>query len=201
MRKWHRWISTAAMVLLAWVALTGVLLAIDSMYPPAGLGGAPAAAPTGQTPADGNAITATQTMDMAAVELWMTSAAQAVLTAEAPQSIEIQLHMQDNQPRAQVAVKGSDTRTITVNVQTGTVLSSIATAAESLPWYQDTASRLRLHDLLQDLHRGTIIGLPGQILDILTGLSFAFLTISGAVMYFQLYLRRRKSGNRQWFWK
>ncbi len=195
MRKWHRWISTAAMVLLAWVAVTGVLLAIDSIYPPAGLGGTP------ETPATTPAAGAVQTLDVASLEQWMTTAiSKSVPAGSTPASVDIQLRMQDDQPVATVSM-GNAAGAVTVNVTTGTVTPVPLATPDAKPWYQDMQTRVRLHDVLQDLHRGTFIGVSGQVLDLLTGLSFAFLAISGAVMYFQLYLRRRKAGNKQWFWK
>jgi len=67
-------------------------------------------------------------------------------------------------------------------------------------WWNDMAMRLPLHNLLQDLHRGTIIGLPGHLLGLLAGISLSFLSITGIVMYFQLLQRRRKNGHHQFFW-
>jgi len=40
-RKWHRWISSVCMLLLAWVSTTGALLAFDELSPPPGLGAPP----------------------------------------------------------------------------------------------------------------------------------------------------------------
>jgi hypothetical protein len=204
MRKLHRWISTTAMMLLTWVACTGVLLAIDSMYPPAGLSDAVSVAQVAAsvaTAANTGAVAAP--LDPAAVDQWLTNALQtAISSGTKPESIDVQLSMQDGQPIAQVAITGDDARTTIVNTATGTVIKT-STPSDNrvqVAWYDDAATRVRLHDLLQDLHRGTIIGFSGQLLDILTGMSFAFLTISGAVMYFQLYLRRRQNGKQQLFW-
>jgi hypothetical protein len=38
-------------------------------------------------------------------------------------------------------------------------------------------------------------------MDLLTGLAILFLTVSGIVMYLQLYRLRSKRGQRQLFWK
>jgi uncharacterized iron-regulated membrane protein len=37
MRNLHRWISTVCMLFLAWVSITGTLLALDELFPPSGL--------------------------------------------------------------------------------------------------------------------------------------------------------------------
>jgi uncharacterized iron-regulated membrane protein len=121
MRKYHRWISTVCMLFLAWVSLTGGLLALDELSPPPGLGGAGAGAVT--------------------------------------------------------APAANDT------------------------FLTNTAVRLRLHNLLKELHTGSIIGLSGQWLDLLTGLCFIVLTITGIVMYFSLLKQRRRIGRRGLFWK
>jgi uncharacterized iron-regulated membrane protein len=121
MRKYHRWISTVCMLFLAWVSLTGGLLALDELNPPPGLGdGRPGAAPP-------------------------------------------------------------------------------ALATQS--FLSNTTVRLHLHNLLKELHTGSIIGLSGQWLDLLTGFSFIVLSITGIVMYFSLLKQRRKLGRRGLFWK
>lgn len=120
MRKYHRWISTVCMLFLAWVSLTGGLLALDELNPPPGLGGPPSSA-------------------------------------------------------APIAAPG------------GAFLAN-------------TALRLRLHNLLKQLHTGSIIGLSGQWLDLLTGFAFIVLAVTGIVMYLSLLTQRRKLGRRGLFW-
>jgi uncharacterized iron-regulated membrane protein len=58
-----------------------------------------------------------------------------------------------------------------------------------------------VHEVAKRLHRGDYFGLTGRWMDLLTGLAILFLTISGMVMYLQLYRVRRKRGQRQLFWK
>lgn len=119
MRRFHRWISTVCMIFLAWVSITGTLLALDEANPPAGMGGTPpppAAAPQASVPPSG------------------------------------------------------------------------------LPL------RLRLHNLLKELHTGSIIGLSGRTVDVLTGTSFVVLSVTGTIMYFQLLGARRRIGRTALFW-
>jgi uncharacterized iron-regulated membrane protein len=120
MRKYHRWISTVSMLFLAWVSLTGGLLALDELNPPPGLG----APPTSAVP--------------------LTSTGDSFLT--------------------------------------------------------NTPLRLKLHNLLKELHTGSIIGLSGQWLDLLTGFVFIVLAVTGIVMYLSLLAQRRKLGRRGLFW-
>jgi len=79
--------------------------------------------------------------------------------------------------------------------------ASVASApAPGSSFLANTALRLRLHNLLKELHTGSIIGLSGQWLDLLTGLSFIVLAVTGIVMYFNLLAQRRKLGRRGLFW-
>lgn len=84
-------------------------------------------------------------------------------------------------------------------------LGGSAPAALSAPerggsFLTDTALRLRVHNLLKELHTGSIIGLSGQWLDLLTGFAFIVLAVTGIVMYFNLLAQRRKLGRRGLFW-
>ena len=68
-------------------------------------------------------------------------------------------------------------------------------------WLNDIPARLRVHNFLQDLHRGSIIGIPGQVIDVLSGFCFIFLGVSGAIMYLQVLMRRRRLGKKALFWR
>lgn len=69
-------------------------------------------------------------------------------------------------------------------------------------WWNDGAPGIRLHNLLQELHRGMILfGVPGHVILFLTGISLAFLSISGLQMYLKMLGRQRKAGRRGLFWK
>jgi len=74
------------------------------------------------------------------------------------------------------------------------------TRGDPAMWWNDISLRLPLHNLLQDLHRGSIIGLPGHLLGFLAGVSLTFLSVTGIVMYVQLLKRRRSNGHSQLFW-
>jgi hypothetical protein len=162
MRKFHRWISTAAMVLLLYVSVTGLLLALDGVTvpdfgPPGGSGPA--------TP-----------MQSADIERWVSDAAnKAIRDYEGTISAIVQLRAPNGAPAAAVYFNG-------------------ATQTPHAAW------RVRMHDLLQHLHRGSILGIPGQVMDVLTGLSLAVLSITGIVMYVQMLRRRRGQGRSDLFW-
>lgn len=59
----------------------------------------------------------------------------------------------------------------------------------------------QLHETVKRIHRGDILGLPGRLLDVAAGISLAFLSTSGLLMYLDLLRRRRKAGRKGLFWR
>jgi uncharacterized iron-regulated membrane protein len=114
MRRLHRWVSTACVLFLAWIALTGAMISIDTSFPPPGMGGA--------------AANATPLLGMS------------------------------------------------------------------------NATRVVLHNLLKELHSGSIIGLSGRALSLLSGFSLIFLSVTGIIMYFDMKGARSKLGRHDLFW-
>lgn len=57
-----------------------------------------------------------------------------------------------------------------------------------------------LHKFLIDLHGGFLFGPAGQIISFLMGLILILFGVSGLVIYFDMFTRRRKLGKGGWFW-
>jgi uncharacterized iron-regulated membrane protein len=57
------------------------------------------------------------------------------------------------------------------------------------------------NEFLQDVHSGAVFGAAGRWLDLLTGIAFIALSITGPVMYFQMLRSRGKSGRARAFWR
>ena len=53
---------------------------------------------------------------------------------------------------------------------------------------------------MKQLHRGDYFGIPGRMPDLFAGLSMIYLSISGLVMYVDLWRRRRNAGRRGMLW-
>jgi hypothetical protein len=58
-----------------------------------------------------------------------------------------------------------------------------------------------VHEWVKHFHSGYLFGLPARFLDLLAGLSLIFLSVSGIMIYVEMYGRRAKSGRRSLFWK
>ena len=57
------------------------------------------------------------------------------------------------------------------------------------------------HETFKKIHRGDYFGLTGRWMDLLSGISLLFLTVSGLVMYGRLLKGRWNLGRRSLFWK
>ncbi len=189
MRRLHRWVSTFSMVFLGWVGVTGVLLAIDSMSPPGPLEERP------------EQVEAPESMRAhAALRMFQTTLSDAMANAPSEVvSVDMRLQRRDGRTVVRIAV-ASDGSARYYDVETGSLVAEFR-PSPTMIWLNDVPSRLRIHNLLQDLHRGSIIGIPGQIIDVLTGFCFIFMGVSGTTMYVQLLMRRRRIGRKSLFWR
>lgn len=55
-------------------------------------------------------------------------------------------------------------------------------------------------ETFKKIHRGDAFGLPGMVISLLSGVALLYLTVSGFVMYLDLWRRRRKAGKHGLFW-
>jgi hypothetical protein len=177
-RKYHRWFSTAAMVFLLYVSVTGVLLAIDGVTAP-DMGPPP---PTLAAATEVGRATEASPAPMTAgdIQRWAAAAVHAAMVkrpAGAIQNLDLRLRAVAGAPKATVVIGG---------------------AVAFSPY---VVMRFKLHDLLQDLHRGSIVGIPGQFIDVLTGVSLTVLSITGITMYLQMLASRRRDGRPALFWR
>lgn len=58
-----------------------------------------------------------------------------------------------------------------------------------------------LHNTLQNIHAGYFMGTGGRILSILMAVGLLVLSITGIVMYLQMYKMRKKVNRHGWIWK
>lgn len=59
----------------------------------------------------------------------------------------------------------------------------------------------KLVGLLHHLHSGEWFGPVGVVISLLSGFAMIFFSFSGLWLYFQMYVRRRKLGKPEAFWK
>jgi uncharacterized iron-regulated membrane protein len=58
----------------------------------------------------------------------------------------------------------------------------------------------QIDQIAKQIHRGDIIGLSGRWMDLLSGLALLYLCVSGAVIYLDLWNKRRAKGRGAFFW-
>lgn len=188
-RTLHRWQALCAAAFILVVALSGEFLAIDSLWlglyiahhgPPPGDRMLPTSVPTAELPS----------------MLRTTLASYESETPSLPLKV-VRLRTYGGMPQGVViAGQGDDTQQMVFNAVTG------RRVGETEPGYPSTGFMLgwEAHQIGKAIHRGSIIGLTGRWMDLFAGLSIVFLSASGAVMYVELWSRRRRAGRRALVW-
>ena len=89
-----------------------------------------------------------------------------------------------------------DTHQLVFNTSTG------SWASQTEPGYPPTGFPFgwRAHQIAKNIHRGGIFGMTGRMMDLFAGLCMFYLSMSGIVMYCDLWTRRCKSGRSGLFW-
>lgn len=172
MRQIHRWISLVAALFLLIVATTGVILQVQR------LAGEDEdhdrEVPTAlAVPADAYGPMLAETLKVA--------------RGRAPNRpiASVELQMAGDEPKGVVTFPGDPGRQITVDPRDGKVLKDEEHEAESL---------------ILRIHSGEILGEPGVALGVFWGSALVVLSITGFIVYLQLYRRRRKAGKGRLFW-
>jgi uncharacterized iron-regulated membrane protein len=99
-------------------------------------------------------------------------------------------------PQGVVITSGPEATQLVFNAATG------QPASEAEPGYPQTGMPFgwRVGQIVKQIHRGDLIGLPGRVVAVLAGASLLYLAVSGVVVYLDLWRRRRKMGRPGLFW-
>ena len=189
-RAIHRWASTAGMLFIAYVAITGSIIAVIELTNPAsfGAGGGQAALRTAEQRASDAPIPAEITGALAETAL---RGARAALPDATLTGARIRIYERDGQTLADVTLgTGYGADQVTVDAVTG---ARVRGAAEA-------QALTRFNGFLQELHSGAIAGLPGKFLVLLTGLALLVLCLTGGWIYIDMWRRRAGQGRKSPFW-
>lgn len=202
MRRLHRWVSIIAAVFVLYVATTGLMMAFDSVWTTAymashglmlpGAGGGPPPALVKMFANDGTVADA----DLSTM-LSTTLASTHKADSNTPSPRVIRLRNYGGMAQGVVVTGDEVAEQLVFNASTG------KPAGLYEPGYPRTPMPLQwgVHETWKRLHRGDFFGMAGRWMDLLSGAAILFLTISGIVMYLQLYRGRVQRGRRSPFWK
>ena len=192
-RVLHRWISVGAIVLIVWLIGTGIVLSANNVGQLIKMQIA-----TGSTSKEGEfadlskPIQDTEIAPLAAIGL-------AAFARDHPGVAmkTLRLRYYANHAQAVIIAADKDTSQLVYNAKTGAPMTG------SEPGYPDTYYPLGWegNQVLKRLHRGDSAGMLGRWLVTLAALSICYLSISGLVIYFKEWERRRKTGRGELIWK
>jgi hypothetical protein len=202
MRRLHRWVSVVAAVFVLYVAVTGFVMAFDNVWGSVymathglnlpGPGGGPPPALVKMFADDGTVADA----NLLAM-LHTTLAAASKGASDSPPPRVIRLRTYGGMPQGVVVTGSAVAEQLVFNARTG---EPAGLYEVGYPW-TPMPFQWGAHETWKRLHRGDYFGLTGRWMDLLSGLAILFLTISGIVMYLQLYRARGRAGRRGLFWK
>ena len=100
-------------------------------------------------------------------------------------------------PQGVVITGGRDPKQLVYNAVTGRAM------AVTEPGYPDTGfpSGWQGYQWIKAIHSGELFGMPGRLFETIGGLALVYLSVSGIVMYYRLWARRRDSGRTSLFWR
>lgn len=196
-RSLHRWISLCAAVFLLVVALSGTWLAVESLgfgiymasHPPR-----PRAVSAPRTPLP-DGITA---LNEAVIPAMLSTTLASFKTSMPNTSMRVlRLRVYGGMPQGVIVTGNSEAAQVVFNATSG------RRANQTEPGYPEVGFPFgwQAHQIAKQIHRGDYIGLSGRWMDLLAGLSMVFLSISAAIMYFNMWSKRRQTGRRGLIWK
>ncbi|MGC3982013.1 MAG: PepSY-associated TM helix domain-containing protein [Steroidobacteraceae bacterium] len=193
MRNLHRWVMTVFAVMLVYWTASGLLMAIydatDGKQVWAIEGGGPGARLTDF---------ATNAAPLPDPESLTTGIATAVAAMGERSIASANLRVVPAGIRLQLAEASGDRDTM------GRFFADSGAAMTALQADGDPDANVPAYvtqrNTLKAWHRGNIVGFPGQFLGLFTGLALITLTITGAIVYLQLWKSRRKFGKPGFFW-
>ena len=192
-RSLHRAVSLLSALILLVIALSGTWLAVES------LGRSVQAARESVMAASGIPLEdpgAPLGDDQLPAMLGTTLAAHRTVVGDTPPRV-VRLRIYGGMPQGVIVTGEPEARQLAFNAVSG------RRASLTEPGYppQHFPFGWQAHQIAKQVHRGDFIGMPGRWMDLFGGLSLLYLTVSGAIMYLDLWQWRRQSGRGALLWK
>jgi uncharacterized iron-regulated membrane protein len=191
-RNLHRWTAVGAGVFVLWIAVTGFILSLDNF-------GAFISIATSGKPSSIDPFTGDLSRPMHDAELPV----MAQTTVSAFHHLKpntgikvIRLRYFVGYPQGVILSADKATTQLVFNAQTGKRMSMYEIGYPNLNF----PSGWEWHQRLKRLHRGDFFGMPGRWMDTVGALALVYLSLSGLIMYTQLWLARRRAGRKSLVW-
>jgi uncharacterized iron-regulated membrane protein len=186
-RTVHRAVSLACAAFLVVVTLSGGWLAVESLYRSFDVLREQKLPPVPVAPLDDAAARAMLAVTMRAID---------VKASGDPVKV-VRLRNYGGYRQGVVVTGGSASRQLVFNARTGAAMT------ETEPGYPRVHFPFgwQAHQWAKNIHRGDMIGLTGRWMDLIAGFALIYLSLSGGVMYWTMWRRRRETGRPALVWK
>lgn len=187
----HRWVSVIAVAFLVVVTLSGSWLAMESLifgYRMTAARSAPRVKqPDSSQPLKDADLPAMLHTTLAAYHKAMPGVAARV----------VRLRDYRGVPQGAVISDGEVARQLVFNAVTGERVISNRFGWTTTPTFP---FGWHAHQVAKSIHRGDFIGMSGRFMDLTAGLSMIYLSVSGVVMYWEMWRKRRRTGRKGLLW-
>lgn len=189
-RSLHRTVSIVCIVFLSIVMFSGLWLAYESLYFGFYMRTHPFV--PGQRRADPIA----PIQDAAVPSMLLTTLHSYEASKPGVPPRVVRLRFYGGMPQGAVITGGPEATQLVYNAQTGKRVS------ETEPGYPVSGFPFgwQAHQYAKMLHRGDMFGMTGRMMDLCAGFAMIYLSISGIVMYAQMWSKRRAQGRSALVW-
>lgn len=197
-RSLHRIVSVVCCLFLLVIAASGTWLAVESLVFGYYLKTNLVTLPDGKKVPAAFAIDPSSPLDDASLAPMLRSSLKSFRVGYPTRGIRVlRLRYYGGRPQGVIVTGGDPARQLVYDTNTGRSLG----LTES--WYPETGFPFgwQAHQIAKSVHRGDYFGLTGRATSTLAGLAMIYLSISGIIMYLQMWQKRRKVGKKAFFWK
>ncbi len=186
-RSLHRAFSLLSLLFLAVVALSGEWLAVESLGLSVYFATHGPSKPPPPRPVPDGAL-----LPMLRVTLEALNAA-----APGDPVKVVRLRNYGGYPQGVVVTGGDRPRQLVFDARTGHAMGETEPGYPPVPF----PFGWQAHQIAKSVHRGDWFGMPGRWMDFAAGVALVYLSLSGIVMYLELWRRRRRTGRTALLWR
>jgi uncharacterized iron-regulated membrane protein len=210
-RALHRWLMTLAVIVLGWLAVTGILMQVDgitALLAPSAANVSDHAAMREGPSGPGNFTSMSapsafaRALPDAQLQALLTRAMAAARRAEPDQAlISLELRAEGAQRQAVFYLGDPATRRLVFDIDTGQRIAGPAFPGDLPDGPHDAVTPISTYGTFKSLHQFSFLGVGGLWLDGFVALALLLLSLSGLWLYGSMYLKRQKLNRHGLFWE